>query len=75
MIIEDIELAKTLEKRRLWNRAARQWLVVLDQMQTVSAREKIIRRRAFCLQHSVVNRSSGYGGIRVMNVSGGVLHG
>ncbi|UYK96290.1 PerC family transcriptional regulator [Pantoea stewartii] len=48
MKLED-SIAESLEKRRLWHRAARRWLTVMDGSSDDAERELIARRREHCL--------------------------
>ncbi|WP_349826526.1 PerC family transcriptional regulator [Brenneria populi] len=73
MIIDDITLAEKLEEKRLWRRAARQWLVVYDQMPFCDARGRIAQRRQKCLNKVKISPRQ-YSGVREMTVSGGVLN-
>ncbi|WNU99107.1 PerC family transcriptional regulator [Enterobacter sp. DTU_2021_1002640_1_SI_PRY_ASU_LCPMC_013] len=43
------KLAEELENRGQWHRAARRWLVVLDNTMGDKAREAIARRREHCI--------------------------
>ncbi|MCT2385128.1 PerC family transcriptional regulator [Erwinia pyrifoliae] len=45
------EKAEELEKKHLWNRAAREWLLAMDETRDEEAREKAIRRREYCISH------------------------
>lgn len=73
MITDDIALAEELESKRLWRRAARVWLTVLDQTKGMQARAEVARRREKC-QNSANGLRSQYSGIRVMTAVGGVLN-
>lgn len=45
------ENAMELETRGLWNRAAREWLLAMDETRDEEAREKAISRREYCISH------------------------
>lgn len=54
------ELAEELENRGQWYRAARRWLVVMDNIKGDDEREAIARRREHCIRlatGSQTNRS------------------
>ncbi|WP_407321781.1 PerC family transcriptional regulator [Dickeya ananatis] len=62
MIIDEIKLAEMLEKKRLWRRAARQWLVVFDQLADAESRQRAAQRRQTCLRRSAVPQPVYYSG-------------
>ncbi|MBO8132480.1 PerC family transcriptional regulator [Dickeya fangzhongdai] len=62
MIIDEIKLAETLEKKHLWRRAARQWLVVFDQLVDAESRHRAAMRRQICLRRST-SQSVCYSGL------------
>ncbi|AOR64838.1 PerC family transcriptional regulator [Pectobacterium wasabiae] len=73
MILDDIELAKQLEEKQLWRRAARQWLTVMDRTKGTTERGLVATRRSICLGRARMTTQQ-YSGVRVMTVAGGVLN-
>ncbi|MEQ9941079.1 PerC family transcriptional regulator [Pectobacterium aroidearum] len=73
MILDDIELAKELEEKQLWRRAARQWLTVMDRTNGTTERGLVATRRSICLSRARIATQQ-YSGVRVMTAAGGVLN-
>ncbi|MFJ5503843.1 PerC family transcriptional regulator [Pectobacterium carotovorum] len=73
MILDDIELAKQLEEKQLWRRAARQWLTVMDRTKGTTERGLVATRRSICLSRARIATQQ-YSGVRVMTAAGGILN-
>jgi len=54
------QAALSLESKKLWNRAARQWLVAFDLARQVHDREEIARRREKCISYGKAFIPAGY---------------
>ncbi len=54
------QTALALEGKKLWHRAARQWLVAFDIARQVHDREEIARRREKCIRHARASVPAGY---------------
>ncbi|MEN4911436.1 PerC family transcriptional regulator [Erwinia amylovora] len=60
--------AEELEKKELWNRAAREWLLAFDATRDAGARERAARRREYCCNHGRRGIASEISGINVFSV-------
>lgn len=58
-------IAEDLEKRNLWRRAAREWLMAMDATKDEAARDKATARREHCIMRGHYGVSYETSGVRV----------